>query len=88
MYASLVIATQEAAAAAGANTERRLREEMERDREATRGKDGSVSALEGRMQEALSELSEQRATAADLKTRLEQVQVFAGINMRLLICEI
>lgn len=68
-------AKQEAAATAGANTERRLREEMERDREVTREAKGSVSALESRLQEALSELSQQQATAADLKIRLDQVQV-------------
>ncbi|CAM9195290.1 unnamed protein product, partial [Laminaria digitata] len=65
---------EEAAATAGANTERRLREEMERGRELTTGAEGSVSALEIRLQEALAELSEQRAAAADLKTRLDQVQ--------------
>lgn len=67
---------QEAAASAGENTERRMRGEMEQGREVVRKTEGSVSDLERRLEEALSQLKEKSAVVADLKTKLDEVQVY------------
>ena len=52
-----------------------MRDEMEREKELTRGAEGSVAALSERLEEALKEVSEKAAEAADLTTRLEEVKV-------------
>lgn len=69
---------QEAAASAGVETERRLRGEIEREKELVRGAEGSVSALSKRLEEALKEVSEKEAAAGELRNRLEEVQVWEG----------
>ncbi|CBJ27263.1 vesicle docking protein P115 [Ectocarpus siliculosus] len=67
---------EEAATSAGAETERRLRGEMEREQGLAREAEGSVSALSLRLEEAAKEASEKAALAAELKSRLEEVQAF------------
>ncbi|CAN0067760.1 unnamed protein product [Ectocarpus fasciculatus] len=67
---------EEAATSAGAETERRLRGEIEREKGLARGAEGSVSALSSRLEEAAKEASQKTALAAELKSRLEEVQAF------------
>lgn len=66
---------QEAALAAGANAERRLREEMERSRDLAREQEGSVADIKSRLEETCSELATKTAEMAELTTRLDEVQV-------------
>ncbi|CAM9275437.1 unnamed protein product [Scytosiphon promiscuus] len=67
---------EEAAVSAGADTERRLREEMEREKGLARGAEGTVSALSKQLEEAAKEVSEKANTVAELTTRLDEVQAF------------
>lgn len=60
---------------AGADTERRLRAEMEREKELARGAEGSAATLSKQLEEARKEGSEKAAEVADLRTRLEEVKV-------------
>eukprot|EP00903_Cladosiphon_okamuranus_P005357 g5352.t1 len=67
---------EEAAVSAGAETERRLRDEMDREKGLARGAEGSVAALSKQLEEALNEVSEKEAAATELRSRLEEVQAF------------
>lgn len=58
--------------------ERRLRGEIEREKDLARGAEGSVSALSKRLEEVLKEGSEKEAAATELRSRLEEVQVWEG----------
>lgn len=79
MYVTMsAVEPQEAAASAGAETERRLRDEMEREKGLARGAEGSVLALSKRLEEALKEVSEKETAAAELRKRVEEVQVWEG----------
>lgn len=62
---------------ARAETEQRLRGEMEREKGLARGAEGSVSALSKRLEEAVKEASEKATATAALRTRLDEVQVRA-----------
>ena len=77
-YVYVMFVPQEAAVSAGAETERRLRDEMEREKGLALGLEGSVSALTQQLQVAKNEVSEKEAAAAELKSRLEEVQVWQG----------
>lgn len=59
-------------------TERRLLGEMERERGLARGAEGSVSTLSKQLDEAVKEASEKAAATADLRSRLDEVQVRLG----------
>lgn len=48
---------------------------MEREKGLARGAQGSVSALSKQLEETLKELSDKEAAAAQLRGRLEEVQV-------------
>lgn len=58
-------------------TEQRRRGEIDREKELARGAEGTVSALSERLDEAVKEASEKATAAADLRTRLGEVQVRA-----------
>lgn len=59
--------------------ERRLRGEIEREKGLARGAEGSVSALSSQLEEAAKEASEKAALVAELKSRLEEVQVGTAV---------
>lgn len=61
--------------AAGANAERRLREEMGRSRDLARETEGSVADIKGRLEETCSELATKAGEVAELTARLGEVQV-------------
>lgn len=66
---------QKGVVSAREETEQRLRGEIDREKGLARGAEGSVSALSDRLDEAVKEASEKATAAADLRTRLEEVQV-------------
>lgn len=51
---------------------------MDREKDLTRGAEGTVAALSRQLEEAAIEVSEKAAAAAELKTRLDEVQVRSG----------
>lgn len=67
---------QEAAASAGADAEERLREEMERERDLTLRAERLVSELEARQAKLSAELAGEGNVVAELRSRLDEVQVF------------
>lgn len=51
---------------------------MEREQGRARGAEGSMSALSKQLEEALKEVSEKQAAATELRSRLEEIQVWEG----------
>lgn len=60
-------------------TEQRLRGEMEREKDLARGAEGSALALSQRLDNVVIEASEKATAAADLRARLDEVQVRGGV---------